>query len=274
MEYRTPYTTKEASFRPYGVEYHQLAADIHQQHGLSCVDCHSGQELMTGESAESRPSCAGCHDLTELEKGLPRGVRKTAKGYVFLAGIERKEHPLPLMIDPAHTTTSEKVSCQVCHAQWTFNDFGKHFLRSESADFEPWDRLTTQGSSEVSAILTNNTDPTRQEVAPTMMDKIHFKKQNGLWYKGYGVRRWETILLARGRDGTITTVRPLLDYSLSWMDAEGRVHFDSQTSHAEAGGLYPYTPHTTGKAGIFSMQRIRTFQHDEKARKESRQPEP
>ena len=41
-EYRTPYTTKESFTRPYGVEYHQLAPDIHQQKGMICVDCHSG----------------------------------------------------------------------------------------------------------------------------------------------------------------------------------------------------------------------------------------
>jgi len=268
VEYRTPYTTKEEHFRPYGVEYHQFAADIHQQRGLTCTDCHSGRELMTKDSATSRPSCAGCHDQVELAKQLPQGVKMSNGKHVFLAGKEQKEHPLPLMTDPAHTTANEKISCQACHAQWTFNDFGKYFLRSDLDDFDAWDRLTTQGSSEVSAILENNTDPARPEMEPAMIDKIHFRKQNGLWYKGFGVRRWETIFLAKDQNGTITTVRPLLDYSLSWIDAEGRVKFDNQTSRADNRGMQPYTPHTTGKAGLLYMQRLREFHLQEHSRKD------
>lgn len=267
-EYRTPYTTKQEQFRPYGVEYHELAADIHQQRGLSCTDCHSGNELMTNNPEIFRPSCAGCHDAEELKKRLPKRVKVAGKGYIFLAGPEKKEHLLPLMAHPAHKTTSEKVSCQVCHAQWTFNDSGKHFLRSDSADFEAWDRLITQGSSEVSGILANNTDPAREELPAMMTDKILFKKQIGLWYKGFGVRRWETILLGRDQDGVITTVRPLLDYSLSWIDSEEQVHFDARASQASGNGVYPYTPHTTGKAGLFYMQRLRDFRLSEKVQKD------
>ncbi len=267
-EFRTPYTTKEEYFRPYGVEYHELAADIHQQRGLSCTDCHKGNELMTKDSETFRPSCVGCHDAGELKKKLPEGVKSTEKGYIFLAGSEKKEHPLPLMTNPAHRASSEKVSCQVCHAQWTFNDYGKHFLRSDSDDFEAWDRLITQGSSEVSDILANNTNPAMAELPAVMTDKIHFRKQTGLWYKGFGVRRWETILLGRDRDGTITTVRPLLDYSLSWVDDRGQVRFDAKASHAVGNGVYPYTPHTTGKAGLFYMQRLRDFRLTEKVQKD------
>ncbi len=267
-EYRTPYTTKQEHFRPYGVEYHDLAPDIHQQRGLSCIDCHTGKELMTEGSRKLRPSCAGCHDAAALRKKLPDNIKPSANGYVLLAGAERKTHPLPLMTDPAHTAFSEKISCQVCHAQWTFNDHGKHFLRSDSSDFEVWERLITQGSSEVSEILSNNTDTARSELPAMMTDKIHFKKQKGLWYKGYGIRRWERILLGRDRDGTITTMRPLLDYSLSWIDEDEKIRFDAQASQADMNGLFPYTPHTTGKAGLLYMQRLRDFQPADRAMQE------
>ena len=42
-EYRTPYTTSEKHFRPFGVEYHELKPDIHQLRGMVCIDCHKGQ---------------------------------------------------------------------------------------------------------------------------------------------------------------------------------------------------------------------------------------
>ena len=178
------------------------------------------------------------------------------------------------MVHPAHRESTEKISCQVCHTQWTFNDFGKFFLRSDTDDFEVWERLITQGSSEVSDILANNTDPTRTELPPMMTDKIHFNKRAGLWYKGFGVRRWETILLGRDLAGTITTVRPLVDYHLSWADQQGQVRFDTHASHATDGGLYPYTPHTTGKAGLFYTQRLRDFHLSEKSKTIDQRTEP
>lgn len=261
QEYRTPYTTQEEHFRPYGVEYHELTPDIHEQRGLSCTDCHSGKELM--QSGISGPACADCHDAKALTQRLPNRMRKTASGYIFLAGPERKKHPLPLMTDPAHSISSGRFACQVCHAQWSFNDHGKHLLRSDSDDFDEWDRLTTQGSSEVSEILSNNTETSKEELPPAMMDKINFKKQDGLWYKGYGVRRWEAPLLGKDKDGILSVVRPLLDFSISWIDKDGQVRFDSRPAQAENSGLSPYTPHTTGKAGLFYRYRLHNLNFTE-----------
>ena len=265
-DFRTPYTTREEHFRPYGVEYHELAADIHQQRGLVCSDCHSGRELM--RSGVAGPSCAGCHDADALAKTLPDRVRKTASGYVFRAGSGKDERPLPLMTDPAHAISPGRISCQVCHAQWTFNDHGKHLLRSDSDEYQAWTRLTIQESSEVTEVLSNNTDFSKEELPPAMKDKITFKKQSGLWYKGYSLRRWEALLLKRAKDGNVVVVRPLLDYSISWLDREGRVRFDSRPSHADNGGLFPYTPHTTGKAGIFYRQRLNNIHLSEPAKED------
>ena len=254
VEFRTPYTTKADHFRPFGVEYHELAADIHQQRGLACVDCHSGRELMG--AGNPGPSCAGCHDAGLLEKKLPDRVRKSASGYIFLAGTEMKEHPLPVMTDPAHTSTEGKISCQACHAQWGFADFGKHLLRSEYDEYDHWSRLTTQESSEVTNLLENNTDFSKNEIFPAMKDKIHFRNQPGVWYKGYVMRRWETVFLEKDQAGNVSVVRPLLDFFLSWQDGNGQVHFDSHPSEARSNGLHSYTPHTTGKAGLFYRQRL------------------
>ena len=59
VEYRTPYTTTEKHFRPYGVEYHQLTTRYPSIRGMLCIDCHSGRELM--EPAGEKPSCKKCH---------------------------------------------------------------------------------------------------------------------------------------------------------------------------------------------------------------------
>ncbi|KGO35183.1 hypothetical protein JT06_03910 [Desulfobulbus sp. Tol-SR] len=268
VEYRTPYTTKDEHFRPFGVEYHELAADIHQQRGLVCIDCHPGSQLMA--AGKPGPSCADCHDADLLDKNLPDRVRKSGPGYIFLAGTERKQHTLPIMTDPAHATHGGKISCQVCHAQWSFADSGKHLLRSDYDEFDQWDRLTTQGSSEVTKLLENNIDFSKNEIIPAMKDKIYFRDRPGVWYKGYGMRRWETIFLEKNEKGEISVVRPLLDYFLSWQDGNGLVHIDSHPSEAGNNGLHRYTPHTTGKAGLFYRQRLENL-HFAEAAKENKQ---
>ena len=262
FEYRTPFTTKNDHFRPYGVEYHQLTPDIHQQKGLGCVDCHTGPELMGQSSA--KPSCEGCHSPALLEISLPPQVENRHDAFL-LHGSDGREHPLPLMQNSAHFNMKEKISCMACHAQWTFNDFGKHYLRSDSDDVEPWTLLATQGSHEVEAIVERNSDFHTDDLPIEMTDKITGRPFPGLWFKGFNMRRWEKPILGRDKDGTITPMRPLLDYSLSWVDEEGKVHFDSVKASDIRQGLRPYVPHTTGAAGVFYMERLDSFLDEERS---------
>ena len=255
-EYRTPYTTREEHFRPYGVEYHQLTPDIHQQQGLICRDCHSGQELM-GQSPD-RPSCAACHARPFLEKALPPRVTEEGDGYIFTAS-DGRSRPLPLLRHPAHFENTEKIACQACHAQWTFNDLGKHFLRSDDEDVDWWALLATQGSSEVENFIEHNADFEKTELPATMTDKLTGVARPGAWYKGYTMRRWEEPVLGRDAEGTITTLRPLLDYWLSWVDSDGEIRFNSISASDSRGGWRPYVPHTTGPAGVFYRKRIDFF---------------
>lgn len=255
-EYRTPYTTKNKHFRPYGVEYHQLKPDIHQLRGMLCIDCHSGRELM--EKGGEKPSCKGCHRREELQRSLPAQV-VAQQDLFILHGRNGKKHTIPLIQHPAHEEQTENISCQACHAQWTFNDFGKHFLRSDTDDFDIWSNLSVQGNFEVETILEHNNDFDKTELPPQMTDKITGEPVVGLWHKGFLMRRWETITLGRDDKGNITTVRPVLDYSLSWIDEEEVVRFNSVLSQAPNMGLRPYVPHTTGPAGLFYKQRIEQF---------------
>jgi len=255
-EYRTPFTISDTSFRPYGVEYHQLQPDIHQVRGMLCIDCHSGRELM--QTGAEKPSCAACHSSESLQHSLPALV-ENRQGTFILHGRNGKDHTIPLMHNSAHRQQRDKMSCQVCHAQWVFNDFGKHYLRSDTEDFGPWANLSVQGDFEIETILKNNNDFDKTELPPIMTDKITGEPSVGLWYKGYTMRRWETPLLGRDDNDRITTMRPILDCFLSWIDAEEEVRFDSTPSGAANKGLRPYVPHTTGPAGLFYRERIEQF---------------
>lgn len=255
VEYRTPYTTKADYFRPYGVEYHQLSADIHQQKGLLCIDCHSGNELMRqGQTV----SCASCHDTQQLKTQLPERVTQKGNNYI-LTSHSGKEYHLPTLIHPAHFRDDITISCQGCHAQWSFDDRGKHFIRIDSDELESYSALTVQGNYEIESLLTNNLDYDKDELPVAMTDSLTGISSTGIWLKGYITRRWENVTLGRDKDGVIKVFRPILDYTLSWVDEDETVRLDAIQAKVDNDGVRPYTPHTTGHAGLFYGARIQQF---------------
>ena len=109
-----------------------------------------------------------------------------------------RDHTVPIMQNPAHEEQNrKKINCQVCHAQWAFNDFGKHFLRSDTDNFDIWANISAQGNFEIETIVKNNNDFDKTELPAQMTDKITGEPESGLWYKGFTMRRWETIILGR-----------------------------------------------------------------------------
>lgn len=250
-EYRTPYVTSEEFIRPYGVELHDLAPDAHQQKGLVCIDCHTGASLKNNSNTLQ---CQTCHAWQQNEIPPAHPNILVEKGQLILYGaFDNKPHPIPPMVNPAHTQYPQ-VACQVCHAQWAFNDSPTYLLRSESDDPDPWERLTVQSSSWVEYFLENNLYGDDDEIDPVMADGITGVVKEGVWLKGYGQRRWEDIIIQKDTDGVIKVFRPILDLQLSAVNEDEEVLWDNVKGNGS--GLLPYTPHTTGKAGLFYTNRF------------------
>lgn len=247
-DFRSPQASKAPHLRPYGVEQHDLAPDIHRQRGLTCLDCHSGAEL-AGKQPAVR--CQDCHDPQPGRIPPLKHLRREGEdGQLILTGrASGKEHPIPRLQHPAHAQYGGKVACQVCHAQWSFNDQGTHLLLSYAQDTAPWRPLAVQGSSEAEAFI-------RGKEKPTMTDTLSGQKRPGVWLQGYSLRRWENMLIQQDKDGIVKVFRPILDLRLSAVDARGSVigGFDNLSGGSD--GLLPYTPHTTGPAGLFYERRF------------------
>ena len=111
-----------------------------------------------------------------------------------------------------------------------------------------------QGSSEIESLLTQNLNAS-QEQPPTMRDGLTGISRPGAWYQGFGQRRWEQMIVRRDTDGVIKVFRPYLNLRLSMIRADGQAPFDNITGQGD--GLLPYTPHTTGPAGLFFLDRFR-----------------
>ncbi len=250
-EYRTPYTTSEPFIRPYGVELHDLVPDIHQQKGMVCIDCHSGNSL---KNTTREITCLTCHGW---KPDLPKPTEKNLDiidNTLILTDRSGQPHAVPSMRHPAHAKYGKEVACQVCHGQWSFNDAPTYLLRSASDDFEIMERLTVQSSSWVETLLEHNLNSDEEEIDSAMADGITGRMRPGLWYLGYGQRRWEDMIIDRDTDGIIKVFRPILDLHISAVDGNETVLFDNLTG--KGSGLVPYTPHTTGPAGLFYLNRF------------------
>ncbi len=251
-EYRTPYTRQTKNFypaRPYGVEYHDLLPDIHQQRGLVCIDCHGSGH----EQQKVQLDCRSCHDWRPGQHPLLKNLRVMNGQLQLIGSSDGRVYSVPRMSHPAHRKFGQQVDCQVCHAQWGFNDSPTHLIRSEDVDYEMWEWLTVQGSSEMERLLEHNTYSSN-ELPLTMADGLEGGARPGIWLKGYGQRRWEQMLIDRDRDGIIKVFRPVVDLHLSMVDEDGNVLFDNVTG--KGSGKMPYVPHTTGHAGLFYLNRF------------------
>jgi len=256
-DYRTPFmSAANPSNPPFGIESHRLIADIHQRRGLVCIDCHRGGELMA--TTAEKASCAACHNPARLASRLPAGVAKKADGFIFTA-TNGVEYRLPTLRHKAHQRYGETVACQVCHAQWAFADEGSHFIRIDHDDLQEWRPLRRQGVAEVERLLENALSSEKDSGPPMMSDPFTGAKRPGVWLVAYGQRRWETIRLKRVGE-KLMVARPLTDMFLSWVDADGRTRFDNIKPAGDDNNFIPYTPHTTGAAGIFWQDRLRDFQ--------------
>jgi hypothetical protein len=252
-EYRTPYTAPKEPNREYGVEYHQLEPDIHQQAGLVCIDCHSISEVM-GSGAE-RAECRSCHDRTFLEGETRPSIRQSAQSFTYTSPATGKTFTLPVLAHPAHEIYTN-VSCQTCHGTWTYNDGETHLLRLDHDEFDDFYKLTLDGSSEVNTVLHSHFSEDGEILDTMMSDKFTLEQLQGIWFKGFSERRWEQRLYARDEEGRIAPARPILDLHLSWIDEDEELRFDNVAPLPEHKLNRTYVPHTTGKAGLFYEQRL------------------
>jgi hypothetical protein len=156
------------------------------------------------------------------------------------------------------------AQCQVCHAIWQPLDVGVYLLRQDLPDLDEWAFLKVQGSSEVEQAIDRG--------GPAIMeDKFSGGWHWGAWFKSFLFRRFEYVVLGSDAKGRLFVARPILDISISYLDAQDEPVLDNlRPSHARELGLkelfvfpassasllalpdpefwMPYTPHTTGRA--------------------------
>jgi len=251
-EYRTPYRVGPETLPDYGVEFRQLAPDVHHEAGLICVDCH-GQQAVMGTG--TRPDCRACHrhDTGQQQYSISTVAGET----IFTSAATKKTFRIPQLSHEAHDKYGSRFSCQVCHAQWSFNDGTTHLLRVDHEEFDNFYKLSNDGSYETFRIIWSQVSEDGDLYEPVMTDKFTGEALPGIWFRGFEERRWELMLFAEDADGVIRPARPILDLRVSWIDEDEQIRFDNIAPRTT--GPRPYAPHTIGKAGLLYQLRIAPY---------------
>ena len=227
-DYRAPLVKGRHIPRPYGIEWHEMTPDIHEKYGMTCTSCHTKgpcQEYKTEkDDSQAQPTCLGCH--------------RTG------GGVEQARRMDPNI--PGHRDNDlDRVSCGTCHALWSFDDKGRSLVLQDNPIFEDWSYLSVQGSSEVEDMVSRYLAGDLSSPA-TMLDKINGEARPGLWFQVFSKRRWWPVILGEDKTGRLRVMRPLMDISISYLNAQGDAVFDNLKPKASS--LVPYSPHNIGTA--------------------------
>lgn len=228
--YGTPYKNGEMSEKrlPGDRYYIDLPPDVHYERGMSCIDCHTRNEIM-GDGTnyahyeqQLEISCATCHVGAEQLKegkfpGLTRkgeqlnNVIRNGDSWVISNKINDKKHPLkspkPGVCDfPAH----KRVGCEACHSPWVPQCYGCHVKR---------------------------------DMTETHLDKLTLKETPGWWNEGRSYLRYERPMLAIWNN-KVVIVTPGCQDVVTLINKEGKPdrQFNSLTMAA-------INPHTTAARG-------------------------
>ncbi len=171
IDYRSPFIKGKDPERPWGIEANLIKPSIHKEKGLTCIFCHSKEELMLNKR---KPSCRECH--RELKKSF----------YHF-------------------PETLQRIRCEVCHTNF-LNQDGLWECRLElEPDMEFWIDLRVQESSEIEKIFQNYLAGKPYRFG--MKDKVSGEEKAGIWLCALHNRTFEKINLGKDKLNRICILR-------------------------------------------------------------------
>ncbi|HBI15517.1 MAG TPA: amino acid ABC transporter substrate-binding protein [Desulfobulbaceae bacterium] len=220
--YGTPYEQGGLSSKqlPGDRFYLEVAEDVHHQKGMSCIDCHTRDEIMGDGTSyahyeeQLEISCEMCHSpqpgTTRKNKPVNNIIKKDDR-YILVGKNDGKERPLNLPKPDACAYPGHKrMTCESCHSTWVPQCYGCHVKR---------------------------------DARETHLDKLTLEETEGWWEEGRSYIRYEKPMLAVWGE-EIVIVTPGCQDVVTLVDKEGKV----------SGGFNRFTmasinPHTTQTKG-------------------------
>jgi hypothetical protein len=247
----------------HGKNYNHLSADIHYERGMSCIDCHTGQDLMGDGNIWQKKEqaveieCTDCHGtIDQISTGqtswgnpLPNIVVHADQTVALTSKLYGTQHNVPQIANATppppsmgHTAMRgvakhmEVLECYGCHARWTPQCYGCHAkqdLRSTGRDWiDP---------------LENTTDPTKTaKKAAADASQLAYG-----WSETRSYLRWETPVIGINATTEGNLVAPFIPgcqvfFTQIGQDGNAIIHNQTYTTVDGTSGIAqnPIQPHT------------------------------
>jgi len=220
--YGTPYEKGGLSSKrlPGDRFYLNIAEDIHHKKGMSCIDCHTRDEIMGDGTSyahyedQLEISCKICHSekpgTTRKGKKLTNLVEKQGK-FTLIGRNNEKVYPLnPPKKESCGYPGHKRLTCESCHSTWVPQCYGCHAKR---------------------------------DARETHLDKLTLEETQGWWEEGRSYIRYEKPMLGVWGD-KVVIVTPGCQDVVTLVDKDGNIE----------GGFNRFTmaainPHTTQAKG-------------------------
>jgi hypothetical protein len=255
--YGTPWTESGGKQgKLHGKHYNHLTANVHYDAGMTCIDCHTKQDIHGDGNIYGKKNhaveieCEDCHGSMEAYSNLKTSwgnplpnVEKKGKGFVLTAKLTGKEHTVPQIKDvefssEGHTAMvaisqhMETMECYACHAKWAPQCYGCHAKQDISKPNGDWLNGKEGGDPSMSSHKGNR------------------EKTAYAWSESRSYLRWETPVLGWNSEGKISTYMPGCQVVFTQVDGEkGLVNNKVFRTVDDTSGFAtnPVHPHTTSK---------------------------
>jgi hypothetical protein len=254
--YGTPWTEEGGKQdKLHGKNYNHLSADIHYDSGMTCIDCHTKQDLhgdgniYTKREQAVEIECHDCHGTLEARSNLTTSwgnsitnLNDTDAEIILTSKIDGTQHTVPQISEASFSPEGnaamvaiphiEKVECYSCHARWAPQCYGCHAKQDVSEPSGDWLNGRPGG------------DPSKQS------HKDNREAAAFSWEESRSYVRWETPILGINGDGLVSPFITGCQVFFTQMNGETNMVNNKvfTTSDGTSGiGHNPIQPHTITK---------------------------
>ena len=259
--YGSPWSTevgKKGGKKLHGKYYNHLTADVHYQKGMTCIDCHTKQDLHGDGNIYQKKEqaveieCEDCHGTVASYSNLKSSwgnpltnLKKKGSKIILTSKMDGKERVIPQTkdilpkgSDLAQTamgiqTHMNKLECYACHAKWAPQCYGCHAQQNTAKKSSDW--INTQKPADISKSGT----------------KANRGKTAHVWKETRSYLRWESPILGINAEGRVSTYIVGCQAIFTQIGPDGKptMHNKIFTTADGTSGLAqnPIQPHTVTK---------------------------
>ncbi len=222
--YGTPYEKGQTSSKklPGDRFYLDIAKDVHYEKGMSCIDCHTRNEIM-GDGTQYAHyedqleiKCVTCHSenpgVTRKNNDIENVEKKNGRLELIGKNTEVSRSLNPPKKGACDYSGHKRITCEACHSTWVPQCYGCHAKRDDS---------------------------------DTHLDKLTLKETKGWWEEGRSYIRYEKPMLAVWGD-EVVVVTPGCQDIVTIVDEKGSV--EQSFNRFTIAAINPHTTQAKGRS--------------------------